>query len=139
MPKIFNKLYNKETRKMLRGNMTQQEILLWERLKNKKISGYRFHRQYGIGRYIVDFYCSKLKLIIELDGKHHHMREGREYDTIRDDFLISLGLIVVRFDNKEIDENIEKVIYMIKEMIELPLSDSPSLLKTEKVGSKDIK
>ncbi|MCS5423036.1 MULTISPECIES: endonuclease domain-containing protein [Psychrilyobacter] len=118
MPKIFNKLYNKETRRMLRKHMTQHERLLWERIKNKKILGYRFHRQYGIERYIVDFYCPKLKLIVELDGRQHHMREGVEYDEVRNDFLISLGLTVVRFDNKEIEENIENVIDRIKESIE---------------------
>jgi len=57
--------------KRLRGRMTQAEILLWEKLKNKQFKGCKFRRQHPIHQFVVDFYCHKLKLIIEIDGKYH--------------------------------------------------------------------
>ncbi len=69
----------------LRKNQTKEEALLWYRfLRTYKP---RFHRQYIIGSYIVDFYCHQAKLVIELDGSQHYMRSEREKDAIRDAYL----------------------------------------------------
>lgn len=67
---IFNLKTNKKTRKFLRKNMTKTECVLWKELKRKKI-GFKFRRQFGVGPYIIDFYCPQLKFAIELDGDVH--------------------------------------------------------------------
>ena len=79
MTQIFNQTPTKEFRKDLRNNISKSERLLWSRIRNKQI-GYRFRRQYGIGNYIVDFYCPELRLIIEVDGIGHITPE----ETLKD-------------------------------------------------------
>ena len=79
--------------------MTAAEIALWMMVKNKQVNGERFLRQFSIGHYIVDFYCHKYKLAIELDGAGHFTDEGREYDAGRTEFLNSVGVTVIRFEN----------------------------------------
>jgi very-short-patch-repair endonuclease len=73
-----------EIRKNLRSNGTEAEALLWRCLQKNKLKGRKFRRQHSIGNYVVDFYCAKEDLVIELDGAHHFTDEGREYDMIRD-------------------------------------------------------
>ncbi len=114
MYEVFNKSKLLDRRKQLRHEATNQEKLLWYRLKAKQL-GFKFRRQHGIGGYIVDFYCKEKNLIIELDGLHH--LEAKEYDELRDRYLQSLNLTVLRFWNKEIDEDIEKVIDTIKKFL----------------------
>lgn len=119
MPKLYNPKYNKKIRANLRNNQTKYEKILWGRLKGRQIKGVKFNRQYGIGRYILDFYCPKAKIAIELDGNQHYIEEGLEYDEVRTKFLNSLGIKVLRFKNKEVIEEIEKVIKQIEEKIDL--------------------
>lgn len=76
--------------------------------------GYRIHRQYSIGSFVVDFYCPKAKLIIEIDGYHHNKPEEIEYDTFRTKFFEELGLNVIRFTNQQINTNLVKVLTAIK-------------------------
>jgi very-short-patch-repair endonuclease len=85
--KLHNFRYLKSTRKVLRKEMTDAEMVLWGILKNKNLNGRKFRRQHSIGNYIVDFYCSSEKLIIELDGQHHYNPEGKEKDLERDAHL----------------------------------------------------
>jgi len=106
---IFNKSSTLEKRKKLRKTQTEYEKIVWEHLKNKKL-GVKFRRQHSIGEYIVDFYFSKLKLVIEIDGKTHFTNEGISYDNIRTEFFNTLGIEVIRFTNTEIIESIEVVI-----------------------------
>ena len=94
--------------------MTEAEGCLWEALKNKKLEGLKFRRQHSIGYYIADFYCPSEKLIIELDGQHHYTIEGREKDLERDTHLALLQLKVLRFENREVLENLGKVLEEIK-------------------------
>lgn len=94
--------------------MTEAELVLWEILKDKKLCGRKFRRQHSIGYYIADFYCSSEKLIIELDGYHHFTTEGIKKDIERDDNLKSLGFKVLRFENKEVLENLTQVLKVIK-------------------------
>ncbi len=89
--------------------MTECEIILWSHIRNNLL-GVRFRRQYGIGSYIADFYCPSLKLVIELDGSQHFTEEGLEYDKIREDFMKSLGIKTLRFNNNDVWNNIEGVL-----------------------------
>ena len=82
--------------------MTAAEVALWMMIKNKQLTGERFLRQFSIGHYIVDFYCHKHKLAIELDGAGHFTDEGRAYDARRTEFLNSVGITVIRFENVEV-------------------------------------
>jgi very-short-patch-repair endonuclease len=99
----------------LRKNMTLGEILLWKELKGKKLLGYDFHRQKPIDEYIVDFYCPKLKLVIEVDGSSHDGKE--DSDLIRQKKLESLGLTVLRFWDSDVRESVDGVIVSIRERI----------------------
>jgi len=95
--------------------MTDAEIHLWSRLKNKKLNGYQFYRQKPIGNYIVDFYCPATKMVIEVDGGQHFYDDGIERDKERDVYINSLGLKVLRFTNVEVLKNMQGVIDSIIE------------------------
>ncbi|HBX52083.1 MAG: hypothetical protein A2275_04600 [Bacteroidetes bacterium RIFOXYA12_FULL_35_11] len=112
--KLYNLAYLKEIRINLRKNMTEAELVLWEVLKDKKLCGRKFRRQHSIGHYIVDFYCSSEKLIIELDGQHHYTPEGIEKDSERDAHLALMDKKVLRFENKEVLNNLTGVLKQIK-------------------------
>lgn len=111
---LYNIKYLKDTRAHLRNNMTEAELVLWEVLKCKKLKGRKFRRQHSIGYYIADFYCPSERLLIELDGKHHFTPEGKEQDQERDEHLEELGIQVLRFENKEVLENLTQVLKSIK-------------------------
>jgi len=118
--------YNKNLKhhaRQLRNNMTDAERHLWTKIRMKQLKGYQFYRQKPIGDYIVDFFCPKAKLVIEMDGSYHLVGEKIEYDRMRDDCLTSLGLRVLRFTNTEVLTNIEGVVEsIIENMEEIPLS-----------------
>jgi very-short-patch-repair endonuclease len=94
--------------------MTEAELVLWEVLKDKKLCGHKFRRQHSIGYYIADFYCTSEKLIIELDGQHHYMTEGIAKDLDRDKHLEMMNIKVLRFENKEVLNNLTEVLKIIK-------------------------
>ena len=111
--------YNPKLKKLarkLRNNMSPPEIILWNQLKGKKL-GYDFHRQKPIDNYIVDFFCQKLSLIIEVDGEVHI--DKWEDDIIRQTKLESLGLKVLRFKASDIMKNLNNVIEAIEEYIKI--------------------
>lgn len=112
--KLNNIPFLKDTRRYLRRNMTGAELVLWEVLKDKKLCGHKFRRQHSIGYYIADFYCSSEKLFIELDGQHHYTPEGIEKDIERDEHLALMGKKVLRFENKEVLNNLTLVLKRIK-------------------------
>lgn len=116
MRKIFNSkvLLTKRTR--LRNSMTPQEIILWSRLRREQL-GCKFRRQHAIGNYIVDFYCPRKKLIVELDGWQHTREKDIKYDAKRTQYFEMLGLKVLRFWNNEINNNLEGVILKIEEWL----------------------
>jgi len=105
----------KEISRQLRKNMTNAEKRLWAKIRMRQLQGYQFYRQKPVGDYIVDFFCPRAKLVIELDGSHHLIGETIEYDRIRDDYLSSLGLRVLRFTNTEVMTNIKGVVERIAE------------------------
>lgn len=97
--------YNKGLKpfsQQLRKSMTDAERRLWTRIRGKQLKGYQFYRQKTIGDYIVDFYCPKAKLVIEIDGGQHYTEEGREKDRIRDQYFVTAGLQVLRFSDRDI-------------------------------------
>lgn len=94
---------------VLRNNMTDAENALWEVLKRKDIFNVRFKRQHPIDIFIVDFYCHKCKLAIEVDGDIHLEKEVMEYDDGRAHDIEKFGVKILRFTNNEVLENIESV------------------------------
>ena len=91
----------------LRRDMTKEERRLWyDFLKNLS---YTFNRQKVIGNYIVDFYCAKAKLVIEVDGAQHFEDSGLKSDKQKDEFLNNLGLTVLRYSNFDVNTNFEGV------------------------------
>ena len=117
MTRIFNVAKLKERRRYLRNNQTPAEKKLWQFIRRKQLHGIQFYRQYGIGPYIADFYAPSIKLCIEVDGDQHYTSDGREYDSERDDYMNALNITVIRFRNKEILQNITKVVDMIEKKI----------------------
>ena len=96
------------TRK-LRKSLTPWERKLWQILRNRNLKGAKFRRQLKIGRYIVDFCCLNVKLIIELDGGHHYSPENMIADEQRQKYLENLGFQILRFQNIDIDRNLDGV------------------------------
>ncbi len=107
-PEIFKKAEN------LRFNTTEAEKLLWEKLRKKQL-GVRFKAQHPIDKFIADFYCHKVKLVIELDGEIYNNQ--KEYDLGRETEIEKFGIKVIRFANKEEINNIDDVIDKIKEYL----------------------
>jgi very-short-patch-repair endonuclease len=101
-----------EAAKELRKNMTPQEKMLWGHLRANRMSGFHFRRQQIINGYIVDFYCHKAGLVIEVDGPIH--LKQKDYDLERDEQLKSRGLTVIHIKNEEIEQNLEGVLEKIK-------------------------
>jgi len=113
--KIYYERRLKNISRELRNNSTLSEILLWNELKSRKMQGYQFMRQKPIKRYAVDFYCSKLKLIIEIDGVSHYGKD--EKDKERQEELEGLGLFFLRFDDLDIKYKMDEVVREIKKRI----------------------
>jgi very-short-patch-repair endonuclease len=105
----------KQPARVLRGNMTEAERKLWSRIRGKQMHGLQFYRQKVIGNYIVDFFCHKAKIVIEVDGGQHFENPGLENDSKRDAYLQSLGLTVIRINNLDVLTNMDGVIQMIWE------------------------
>ncbi|MFZ1019387.1 MAG: DUF559 domain-containing protein [Minisyncoccia bacterium] len=101
----------KTRRKELRHNETKEEKLLWNSLRRKNL-GFKFSRQYSVGPYVLDFYCSEKRICIELDGFQH--LGNKEYDKERDNYLSMNDIKVLRFWNSEINGNIDEVLNKIK-------------------------
>ena len=93
----------------LRNSMTIAEATLWEELRKKEIFKARWKRQHPVDIFVLDFYCHKYKLAIEVDGEIHLQEEVREHDDGREHDIEKLGIKILRFTNKEVLENIEFV------------------------------
>ncbi|MDD5457568.1 MAG: endonuclease domain-containing protein [Candidatus Margulisbacteria bacterium] len=125
----------KEKVRYLRKKQTKTEAILWSELRNRKLAGYRFIRQYPItfnfnGKsklFIADFYCAKSKLIIEVDGQIHDNQ--KEYDEFRTFIINTKGINVVRFNNEDIQNNLKNVLIKISTLLE-----GPSFLHKQKRG-----
>ena len=107
----------KSRRRELRRDQTDTEKILWLQLRNRRFYGIKFFRQYSVGPYVLDFYCPKLKLAVEVDGGQHADDEIREYDEYRSQYLTAHGIEVLRFWNNEVMQNIDGVLNRIAEKV----------------------
>ncbi|MBN1381482.1 MAG: endonuclease domain-containing protein [Deltaproteobacteria bacterium] len=112
--------YNKKLKpfaRNLRSNMTNAEKLIWSKIRSRQIGDLHFYRQKNIGNYIVDFYCPKGKLILEIDGGQHYGHDGIKKDRERDQYLQVLGFSVLRFSDIDVLKNIDGVVKRIQEHV----------------------
>jgi len=100
-----------ERSKELRRGMTPAEARLWQRLRAGRLEGHHFRRQQVIDRFIVDFYCHRADLVVEVDGGVH--LDQAEYDREREQYLCGRGLKVLRFTNTEVNNNLQAVVAII--------------------------
>jgi len=114
----YNTRSNKKFRKELRNSLTATEAVLWQSLKGSQFLGKKFRRQVSMGRYIVDFYCPECGLVIELDGARHFSITIDKYEAERTRYLEAEDLRVIRFENKELYENLEGVLETIKRALQ---------------------
>jgi very-short-patch-repair endonuclease len=120
MQKKKTLFYNPNLKKFareLRNNSTETEIYLWLKLKGKQMYGYDFHRQKPIDNYIVDFFCNKLMLAIEVDGYSHEFLEVYNKDVIKEKRLNELGIHVLRFSDYQVLKDMENVLLAIEGFI----------------------
>lgn len=115
---VHNNEKLKERRRDLRRRLTKEEEILWSKIRNNKLGG-KFKRQHSIGGYILDFYCSECKLIIEIDGTSHNSKEAKEYDKIRDRYFKELGYTTIRFLNNEVENNLQEILVKIKNYLKV--------------------
>ncbi len=114
MAYIFNRQDQKDLRRTLRRSQSSIERLLWSKLRNHQLLGFKFRRQYGIGPFLVDCCCPSAKLVVEEDGDSHYAGQMvRVGDQERQKYIEDLGFTVLRFTNKEITENTEGVLEVI--------------------------
>lgn len=106
----LNNVSLKEFRRKLRKNQTETEKILWRELRNKRFKGLKFFRQYSINSYILDFYCPQVALAIELDGGGHTQEQVKNADQVRDLYLQSKGIKLIRFWNHEVFQSLQTVL-----------------------------
>ena len=117
---MFHLPYNKNLKdfsRYLRNNSTLSEVILWNELKARQMMGYTFNRQKPLDRYIVDFYCNALKLVIEIDGSSHDDEIISIKDKKRQKILEDLGLSFIRFADKDVKFNLKNVVQTIVNFI----------------------
>jgi len=102
--------------KDLRNNMTQAEMVLWGYLKTSPL-GYKFRRQHPLGIYIADFFCYRLKLVIEVDGPVHQQEDVKKHDEERQKLIEADNLKILRFTNYEVMQHLETVINKIQMLL----------------------
>ena len=118
MTVLFNPRGLVERRRQLRRNQTKAEAVLWSELRGGAL-GVRFRRQFGVDGYIVDFYCPRARLVIEVDGETHSTPKELAYDAERQSCITSLGLRVLRFTNQEVLEDMERVLEVVRDSLEI--------------------
>lgn len=104
--------------RQLRNNSTLGEILLWKQLRAGSMKGYTFNRQKPLGKYIVDFYCKPLQLVIEVDGGYHFDPEQQVRDKERQSILEDMGLHFLRFEDEQVKNDIDVVLQKIETFIQ---------------------
>ena len=107
----------KQSARTLRAGMTDAEQKLWVYLRRKQVRGLQFYRQKPLLNFIVDFYCPAAKLVIELDGSQHAELDHQQKDQRRDNLLKELGLLVLRFDNKQVLMEVDSVLAVINDVV----------------------
>lgn len=115
---LYNHKTLKNRRRDLRNNQTLAEKILWKHISRDQIFGLRFLRQYSVGPYILDFYCPKIRLAIELDGNFHTETESKICDKDRSKYLETLDIKVVRFWNDDVLKSIKNVLNELQDKIQ---------------------
>jgi very-short-patch-repair endonuclease len=115
----------KKAARALRKNMTDAELALWQRIRRKQIHGVQFYRQKPLFSFIVDFYCPKAKLVVELDGSQHFNANGLAKDRNRDAELSAAGLRVLRFNNLQVLKELDALIDVIWREVGKALENPP--------------
>ena len=110
MTKILNRETESEKRQSFKKDSTEAENILWANIRNKKFKGHKFKRYYSIDSYIVDFYCPKAKLAIEINGYLHYTEEENEYDRGKEKFLKSVGIRTLHFTNDDVYLNLDNIL-----------------------------
>ncbi len=130
MTKHYNRKTEEVKRKKLRQNSTYTEKIVWMNLRNRRMLGYKFKRQYSVDKYIIDFYCPELKFAIEVDGISHHSVVKQIYDKERQKYLESYGIRFIRITDEELVGNTNKAFDRIENAMK-ELSKPPSPLQGE--------
>jgi len=107
----------------MRSAPTPAEAILWKRLRHRQLLGLRFRRQQPYGGYILDFYCKRVSLAIELDGDSHAERQSR--DRAKDEAVAREGIRVIRFHDRQVKENLEGVLQVIYDHCRSVLAEKP--------------
>ncbi len=107
---VYTRKDSEFTRSVLRKRMTAPELVFWTAVRNRKLKGYKFRRQYSTGKYVIDFYCAKVRLGIEIDGESHFIDGQKQYDAVRQEYINALGITVLRYTNDEIMKNLYGVL-----------------------------
>jgi len=103
-----------ERARALRADQTPMEATLWRRLRAGRLCGFKFRRQFPVGRYIADFACVEAKLIVEIDGDTHFGRHAHDAERTRQ--INELGYAVIRVFNEDVRKNVEGVLeYILRE------------------------
>ena len=119
MTQFFNQPEQRNKRRDLRSTMPSAEVILWSKLKGRQLLGCKFRRQYGIGAYVVDFYCFETKLAFELDGESHFRTGSQKSDWEREEFIRGFGIKTLRFLNADVYENLDGVWEVIAREVRL--------------------
>jgi very-short-patch-repair endonuclease len=114
----FNITPLKKRRRYLRSHLPKAEVLLWMRLSNRQMLGYKFRRQYSVDRFVIDFYCPELRLAIEVDGESHFTPRARVYDLGRQNHIESFGIRFLRVMNEDVYQNLDAVLDEIEATIQ---------------------
>jgi very-short-patch-repair endonuclease len=109
----------------IEAQRTPAENLLWQLLRNRQLQGFKFRRQHQFGGYVADFYCRKACLVVECDGSAHNSDGQWQHDQVRDAYMLSQGLRVLRFSNDQILNDTENVLREIAEYL-VPSDQKPS-------------
>ena len=112
--------------RVLRKKATEPERVLWRHLRNRRFAGYKFRRQHPFHGYVLDFYCASAKLAIELDGGGHNYRAGQIRDRTRSQFLARHGVVVLRFWNHQVRQELDSVLRAIWIALQERQQDNPS-------------
>jgi len=119
----------------LRTNATKEENTLWYQYLRKY--PIQFRRQVVFGRYIVDFYCAKAQLVVELDGSQHYESTGLEKDSERTKYLESIGLQVLRFSNTDVNRRLAGVCQAIDQVVKLRYSENGAARRAYSTYQRD--
>lgn len=113
MTQLFNHKNQTKLRKTLRNSMPKSEVVLWKHLQGSQI-GFKFRRQVGVGKYVLDFYCPRLRFGIEIDGITHEGREKIENDQKRQGHIQSLGILVKHYSSQDAFYRLQEVLNDIR-------------------------